>query len=60
MNEVLFWVVVCFLFLLAAACVAFGMFVTGGEPRYLSRAALVGWAVLCVALGLVLSTRFSW
>jgi hypothetical protein len=58
-KEVLFWVVVCFLFLLATACAIFGAFVRRGEHRYLSWAAWVGWAVLCVALGLVLSTRFS-
>jgi hypothetical protein len=59
-NEVLFWVVVCFLFLLAAACAVFGAFDWGGEHRYVSWAALVAWALLCVALGLVLSTRFLW
>ena len=60
MKEVLFWVVVCFLFLLATACAIFGAVVRRGERRYLSWAAWVGWAVLCVVLGLVLSTRFLW
>ncbi len=58
MTEVLFWIVVCFLFLLAVACAIFGGFVRRGEHRYLSWAALVGWAVLCVVLALVLITRF--
>src|SRR5918997_4080935 len=35
-KEVLFWVVVCFLFLLAVACAIFGAFVRRGEHRYLS------------------------
>jgi Na+-transporting methylmalonyl-CoA/oxaloacetate decarboxylase gamma subunit len=32
-KEVLFWVVVCFLFLLAVACAIFGAFVQRGEHR---------------------------
>jgi hypothetical protein len=59
-KEVLFWVVVCFLFLLATACAIVVAFVRRGEHRYLPWAAWVGWAVLCVVLALVLSTRFLW
>jgi hypothetical protein len=59
-KEVLFWVVVCFLFLLAVACAIFGAFAQRGERRYLSWVAWAGWAVLCVVLALVWSTRFLW
>jgi hypothetical protein len=59
-REVLIWIAACFLFLLAAACAIFGAFLRRGERRYLSWAAWVGWAVLCVVLALVLSTRFLW
>lgn len=55
MSEVLFWALSCVLFLMAVACAVFGAFARGGENRYLYWAAWGAWAVLCLALGLVVS-----
>ena len=55
MSELLFWALSCLLFLMAVACAGVGALARGGEYRYLSWAAWVAWAVLCLALGMVMS-----
>ena len=54
-SGLLFWALSCVMFLTAVACAGVGALARGGEHRYLSWAAWVAWAVLCLALGLVLS-----
>ncbi len=54
-SELLFWALSCVLFLVAVACAGVGALVRGSEHRYLYLSAWVAWAVLCLALGLVMS-----
>ena len=54
MSELLLWALSCILFLVAVACAVFGTLVGGGEYRYLFLSAWVAWAVLCLALGVVI------
>ena len=58
MRDVLFWGLSGVLFLMAAASFVFSLLVKEHDKRYLSWAALALWALLCVALALVLRTRF--
>ena len=53
-SELLLWALSCILFLVAVACAVFGTLVGGGEHRYLFLSAWVAWAVLCLALGVVI------
>jgi len=46
------------LFLAAVSCAVFAMLVRGHERRYLSWVALAAWAVLCMALAVVLAVGF--
>ncbi len=57
MSEVLFWALSCVLFLLAVACAVFAVLVRGSEHRYLFLSAWAAWAVLCMALALVMSAE---
>ena len=54
MSDLLLWALSSVLFLVAVACAVFGAFVSGREHRYLFLSAWAAWAVLCLALGLVL------
>jgi uncharacterized protein (DUF983 family) len=58
MSNLLFWVLSCGLFLVAVACVVLALLVRDHESRYPFWAALAVWAVLVVALALVLRARF--
>lgn len=58
MSDLLFWVLSIALFLAAVASGAFAVLVSGHENRYLYWIASVAWAVLCLALALVLKARF--
>jgi hypothetical protein len=51
--DLLLWALACVLFLMALACFVIMALVNRDEHRYLFWAAGVGWAVLCLALGLV-------
>jgi len=54
MRDILFWALICVLFLLAVACAVFAALVRGGEHRYLFLSAWAAWGVLCLALGLIM------
>jgi hypothetical protein len=54
-NDLLLWALSCLLFLMAVACFVFTVLVNRDEHRYLFWAAVVAWAVLCLALSLVVS-----
>ena len=59
MSDLLFWVLCGILFVVAVACIVFGLLAAGHATRYRFWAAAGAWAVLCVALALVLIARFS-
>ena len=54
MSDLLLWALSGVLFLAAVACAVFGTFVRSREHRYLFLSAWGAWAVLCLALGLVM------
>jgi hypothetical protein len=54
-NDLLLWALSSVLFLMAVACSVFASLVRDHEHRYLSWAAWSAWAVLCLALALVMS-----
>ena len=58
MSDVLFWVLCGILFVVAVACIVFGLLVGRGQNRYLFWVATGVWAVFCVALALVLKARY--
>ena len=58
MSDLLFWVLCGILFVVAVACIFFGVLVSQHENRYLFWVAAGAWGVLCVALALVLKARF--
>jgi hypothetical protein len=57
-SELLFWVPAVILFVVAVACIVFGLLVRGHENRYLFWGAAGVWGVLCVVLAWVLKARF--
>jgi hypothetical protein len=57
-KDVLLWGLAGVLFVMAAASFVFSILVKEHEKRYLSWVAVALWALLCVALALVLRTRF--
>jgi hypothetical protein len=57
-SGLLFWVLCGILFVVAVACIFFGVLVSQHENRYLFWVAAGAWAVLCVALAWVLKARF--
>lgn len=57
-SDILFWVLCGILFVVAVACVVFGMLVRARENTYLFWVGMVPWGTLCVALALVLKARF--
>jgi len=52
------WVLSCILFLGAVASLMFSLLVINHEKRYLSWVGVVTWAVLCLALALVVKVGF--
>jgi hypothetical protein len=57
-SDILFWVLCGILFVVAVACVVFGVLVRDHENRYLFWVGMVPWGVLCVILAWVLKARF--
>jgi hypothetical protein len=57
-SGLLFWVLVCVVFVVAVACAVFSVLVRDHDNRYLSWVGVVSWVVLCLALALVLKARF--
>jgi hypothetical protein len=57
-RGLLFWGLSCAIFLAAVSCAVIGVLVRDERKRYLSWVAMVAWAVLCIALALVLRARF--
>jgi hypothetical protein len=58
MSGLLFWVLCGILFVVAVACIVFGLLVGGHKNHYLFWVAAGAWGVLCVTLDLVLRARF--
>jgi hypothetical protein len=57
-SDLAFWIACGILFVVAVACVVFGMLVRDHENPYLFWVGVVPWGMLCVALALVLKARF--
>jgi Na+/melibiose symporter-like transporter len=57
-SGLLFWVLSCVLFLMAVASLVFSALVRDHENRYLFWVGVVTWAVLCLALALVVKAGF--
>jgi hypothetical protein len=57
-SDLLFWVLCGILFVVAVACIFFGVLVYQHENRYLFWVAAGAWGVLCVALAWILQARF--
>jgi hypothetical protein len=57
-SDILFWILCGILFVVAVACVVFGLLVRVRENPYLFWVGMVPWGMLCVALALVLKARF--
>ena len=58
MSDLLFWVLCGILFVVAVACIVFGLLVGRHQNRYVFWVAAGAWGVMCVALALVLKVRF--
>ena len=58
MSDFLFWVLCGILFVVALAIIVFRLLAGGQKSRYLFWVAAGAWGVLCVALALLLKTRF--
>ena len=58
MSDLLFWVLCGILFVVAVACIVFGMLVGGQQSRYLFWVSAGVWGVVCLALALALKARY--